>query len=159
MEERSDDSGSWQTASSFRILLWHIFPGNFGLIRHILPGNLRARRVRKLTASSSCSAPALVMEEKARSSDLRIMAANGPVGATTVSSVVVQRPQPKGLTMNALDTDRLLTVKEAAQSLGVHPNWVYREAAAGRLPSVLLGSQTPPLPPGSACELPGRLAA
>ena len=44
--------------------------------------------------------------------------------------------------MNALDTDRLLTVKEAAQSLGVHPNWVYREAAAGRLPSVLLGSQT-----------------
>ena len=37
--------------------------------------------------------------------------------------------------------NRLLTAPEVADLLGVHVNWIYTEAKAGRLPSVLVGRQ------------------
>ena len=43
---------------------------------------------------------------------------------------------PKGIAMEAL-----LTAVEVAQILGVHVNWVYREASRRRLPSLMVGRQ------------------
>lgn len=38
-------------------------------------------------------------------------------------------------------TEPLITVEQAAEILGFAPNWIYTEAAAGRLPSYLFGRQ------------------
>lgn len=35
--------------------------------------------------------------------------------------------------------ERLLTAPEVAEILGVHPNWVWAEAKAGRIPSISIG--------------------
>lgn len=35
--------------------------------------------------------------------------------------------------------ERLLTAPQVAQILGVHPNWVWAEAKAGRIPSISIG--------------------
>jgi len=47
--------------------------------------------------------------------------------------------------------ERMLTVRQLASALGVHPNWVYERAASGELPSYKIG--------GARRFLPSEVAA
>jgi excisionase family DNA binding protein len=55
--------------------------------------------------------------------------------------------------------ERMLTVRQLAAALGVHPNWVYERANSGELPSYKIGGARRFLPSEIAAWLQTRHAA